>query len=164
MSESLFDLVGEYKELYAMLTESPDDEVVNDTLEGICGAIEVKSEGYVAILNRLDMEIDACRKQKEMWSEKLSVRENAVKRLKQRLADAMMMLGKDEIQAGDNTIKLQNNGGKLPLVFEEDKTVPESYMKIILEPDKEKIRKALESGEELDFAHIAPRGKHIKIK
>ena len=164
MSDSLFDLVGEYKELYAMLTESPNDEAVNDTLEGICGAIEVKSEGYVAILNRLDMEIDACRKQKEFWAEKLYIRENAVKRLKQRLADAMMMLGKDEIQAGDNTIKLQNNGGKLPLVFEEDKTVPESYMKVILEPDKEKIRQALESGEELDFAHIAPRGKHIKIK
>ena len=164
MSTGLFDLVGEYKELYALLTEEPDDETVNDTLEGVIGEIEVKSEGYVAILNRLDMEIDACKKQKELWSQKLSVRENAVKRLKQRLADAMIMLGKDEIQAGDNTIKLQNNGGKAPLIFAEDKKIPESYMKVILQPDNDRIREALENGEKLDFAHIGERGKHIKIK
>lgn len=162
--DSLFDLVGEYKTLYSLLTEEPDNETINDTLDGITGAIEVKSEGYVAILNRLDMEIDACKKQKDFWSEKLSVRENAVERLKQRLADAMMMMGKDEIQAGANTIKLQNNGGKLPLVFEEDKPIPESYMKVILEPDKEKIRQDLENGKELDFAHIGTRGKHIKVR
>ena len=166
MSESLFDLVGEYKELYAMLTDADeeDQQIVEDSLESVVGAIEAKGEGYIAILNRLDMEIDACRKQKDMWMQKLSIRENAVKRLKQRLADAMIQLGKNEIQAGDNTIKLQNNGGKAPLVFDEDKKIPQSYMKVILEPDKDKIRADLEKGEILDFAYIGDRGKHIKIK
>ena len=123
--ESLFSLVGEYKELYALLTDTDeqDQQIVEDTLEGVVGAIEVKSEGYICLLNRLDMEIDACRKQKEAWSQKLAIRENAVKRLKQRLADAMIQLGKEEIQAGDNTIKLQVNGGKAPLVFDENKDI-----------------------------------------
>lgn len=166
MSESLYSLVGEYKELYAMLidTDEEDEQIVNDSLESVIGAIEVKSQGYVAVLDRLDMEINACKKEKEAWTQKLAVRENAVKRLKQRMAEAMMQMGKDEIQAGNKVIKLKNNGGKKPLVLEENKEVPQSYMKVVLEPDKEKIRADLESGKKLDFAHIAERGKHIEVK
>lgn len=164
MADTLFDLVGEYKELYAMLTEEQDEQIIKDSLESVVGAIEVKSQGYVAILNRLDMEIDACRKQKEAWSKKLSVRMNAYKRLKQRLADAMIQLGKDEIPAGDNVIKLKNNGGEEPLMFVPEKEIPQSYMKVVLEPDKEKIRKAIEDGKTLDFAYLASRGKHVEIK
>ena len=160
----LFDLVGAYKELYTMMTEEPDDVAINNTLEAVIGEIEVKGSNYIAVINQIEMEKDACDKQIQEWTYRKTVRDNAIKRLKQRLADAMIQMGKEEIKAGDNTIKLQNNGGKAPLILEEDKDVPESYMKVILEPDKEKIRKALEDGEELEFAHIAPRGKHIRIK
>ena len=38
----LFNLVGEYKEVYDMLTDPEvDEEVVEDTLEGIMGEIEL---------------------------------------------------------------------------------------------------------------------------
>ena len=161
---ALFDLVGEYKELYAMLTEDADDEVIRDTLEGVAGEIEVKSEGYVAIINRLDMEIDACKKQRDMWVHNLKVRENAMNRLKTRLSEAMVQLGKDEIKAGANTIKLTNNGGQLPIMYTAD--VPKEYIKttIVEEKDTEKIRKALNEGKNLDFAKFGERGKHIRIK
>ncbi len=164
MGESLFTLAGEFNDVYEIFKEDPESDVARDTLEGLMGAIESKAEGYVAILNRMDMEYEACKKQKEFWDNKVSVYENGIKRLKDRAAQAMMMMGKDELKAGDYTIKLQGNGGKAPLVLEEDKEVPESYMKVILEPDKQKIREALEAGKKLDFAHIAERGKHIKIK
>ena len=66
---SLFDLAGEYKELYAMLTEAEEDEqqTVEDTLEAVIGEIEVKAEGYVCLLNRLDMELSACKKHRDEW-------------------------------------------------------------------------------------------------
>lgn len=161
---ALFDLVGEYKELYAMLTEDADDEVIQDTLEGVAGEIEVKSEGYVAIINRLDMEIDACKKQRDMWVHNLKVRENAMNRLKTRLSEAMVQLGKDEIKAGANTIKLTNNGGQLPIMYTAD--VPKEYIKttIVEEKDTEKIRQALNEGKDLGFAKFGERGKHIRIK
>ena len=168
MSEntSLFELAGEYKELYALLTDTDGEEqqTVEDTLEAVMGEIEIKAEGYVCLLNRLDMELSACKKHRDEWARAYKVRENAIKRLKQRAADAMMQMGKDELSAGDNKIMLKSNGGVAPLVLEENKEIPQSYMKVILEPDKDKIRKALEKGEELEFAHIAPRGKHVEIK
>ena len=160
---ALFDLVGEYKELYAMLTEEPDDETINDTLEGVIGEIEAKGEGYVAVLNRLDMELEACKKQKEEWEYRYKVRKNAIERLKNRLSDAMLMMGKDQIQAGANVIKLRKNGGKLPLIYSGD--TPKEYLKttITFENDNEKIRKALDDGKELDFVKYGERGSHVKI-
>lgn len=160
---ALFDLVGEYKELYAMLTEEPDDETINDTLEGVIGEIEAKGEGYVAVLNRLDMELEACKKQKEEWEYRYKVRKNAIERLKNRLSDAMLMMGKDQIQAGANVIKLRKNGGKLPLIYCGD--TPKEYLKttITFENDNEKIRKALDEGKELDFVKYGERGSHVKI-
>ena len=164
--DNLFDLVGEFKEIYALLTDSEgeEQEVWEDTLDAKMGEIEVKGAGYVAILNRLDMEIDACRKQKDFWTHNLSVRENAVKRLKSKLAEAMIMLGKKEINAGDCKIKLQKNGGQLPIVYNGD--VPAEYLKtkIIQEKDADKIRQALNDGKELDFATFGERGSHITIK
>lgn len=166
MSESLFDLTGQYKELYALLTEADEDEreVVEDTIEGILGAIEVKSEGYVGLIDRLDMEMNACKKHRDEWARGYTVRENAIKRLKQRLTETMIQMDKTEIKAGDSTIMLKNNGGKAPVVMDESKEVPQSYMRVILQPDKDKIRGDLEKGKKLDFAHIGERGKHVEIK
>lgn len=168
MSEntSLFDLVGEYKELYALLTDTDDEdrEVVETTLESVQFEIDKKAEGYLTIIEKLDMELAAAEKQKEFWTKVVNARKNGKQWMFQHLTDAMMMLGKNEIQAGGKKFKLVNNGGKLPLVLEENKEIPQSYMKVILEPDKEKIRADLEKGEKLDFAHIGQRGKHISIK
>lgn len=166
MSESLFDLVGEYKELYAMLTDASEEEeeIVEDTLEAVKGEIEVKASGYLAIMNQLDMEIEACKKQKAEWDARLKVRENGKKRLKQHLLDGMLMLGKNELKAGDVTIKVANAGGVLPIVYDEDKTVPEKFTKVIIETDGKLVRQALDRGEELDFAHFGERGKVLKIK
>ena len=162
MSESLFQLTGEYRELYAMLTEDGDNEVVKDTLEGVLGAIEKKGEGYVAILNQLEMEEDACKKQAEMWTHRAKVRKNAVANLKMNLVRAMEAMGLEEIQAGDTKIKLRNNGGQLPLIINGD--VPAEYLKtkIIEEKDTEKIRKALDAGKKLDFATYGERGKNVR--
>lgn len=176
--DSLFALTAQYNELYDMLTdESVDEEVVVDTLDAILGEIEVKSEGYVAVINRLDMELDACEKQKKMWEQRYNTRKNAIDRLKKALVNAMMQMDKTEIKAGDNTIKLVNNGGVAPLKYKvgdlilsskevKIEDIPKEYRKTVVTEtvDGEKVRKALESGEKLDFAYIGERGKSIRIK
>jgi hypothetical protein len=163
---ALFDLVGEYKELYAMLTDTDegDEEIVETSLESVQFEIDKKAEGYLSVIEKLDMELAAAEKQKEFWTKVVSTRKNGKQWMLQHLTDAMIMMGVDEIQAGAKKFKLVNNGGKLPLVLEENKEIPQSYMKVILEPDKEKIRCDLENGKELEFAHIGQRGKHISIR
>jgi hypothetical protein len=43
--------------------------------------------------------------------------------------------------------------------------VPDEYTRqeITVKPDMDKIRKALAYGQELPFAHLEGRGKHLKI-
>lgn len=165
MSDTLFDLTGEYLQALDVLTDPEiDEQVVSDTLEGLLGAIEVKSEGYIAVLNRLDMELTACRKHEQEWKARKQIRENAIKRLKKALTDTMVAIDKTEIAAGDVKIKLVNNGGLLPLIVDEDAEIPDRFKKIIYETDNSLIRKALDNGEDLPFARYGERGKGIRIK
>lgn len=165
---SLFALTGEYNQLYDMMTETEepvDEEVIKDTMDAIMGEIEVKSEGYIAVMNRLDMEIQACKSQKEAWAKKQKVRENMAERLKERLIIAMTNLGKDEITAGDVTIKLQPNS-VAPVIIDNEDAVPKEYKKVTVEEkiDKTKIGNALKSGKKFDWAHFGEKGNHIRIK
>lgn len=161
----LFNVVGQYKEVYDMLTDPEvDEEVVNDTLEGLSGEIEVHAAGLIPILERMDMEIETCKKHKDEWANAEKIRKNRKARLTDMIKNAMSLIEKTEIQAGDVTFKLQNAGGKLPLIVDENATVPERFTKITIENDNELIRKALESGEKLNFARFGERSKTLKIK
>lgn len=161
----LFSLVGEYRDMYDKLTDPEmDEESVKGMLDLICADIEVKAEGLVAIKDRLEMELDACEKQEKLWAERKRVRKNSLERLKSTMIAVLDGIGKNDIQAGDVKIHVQNAGGKLPLIVDENATVPERFTKLTIETDNELIRKALEDGEELDFARFGNRSRTIRFK
>ena len=163
--KELFNVVGQYHEVYEMLTDPEvDEQVVNDTLDGLMGEIEVHAAGLIPVLDRIDMEIETCKKHKDEWAAAEKIRKNRKARLTDLIKNTMSSIGKTEINAGDVTFKLQNAGGKLPLVIDENATVPERFTKITIENDNELIRKALEDGESLDFARFGERSKVLKIK
>lgn len=160
---TLFNIVGEFEELYSLATqEELDEQLFNDTLEALTGELEVKGAGYVAVIQQLDMEAKKAKEIAEAFKMKADARINAIGRMKDALKVAMTRIGTDKIDAGDYTIKLQKNGGKQPMLITDE--VPNDYLKVIYEPDKDKIRQALEDGAELSFAHFEERGKHIAIK
>lgn len=162
MSNTLFEIVGEFQQLYEIATDGTDPQLFDDTLEALTGDLEAKSAGYVAVMEQLKMEADKAEEIVKRYQAAKIARENAIKRMKERLLIAMDALGKKELPAGDFTIKIQKNGGKQPLTITGD--VPESFSKVIVEPDNEKIREALANGEELGFAHLEERGRHVVIK
>ena len=160
---SLFDIVNEFKDLYEIATSDPDSQIFEDTLEALTGDLEAKSANYVAVIQQLEMEANKAEELEKHFKEQKEMRDNAVKRMKARLLYAMTELDKKEIAAGNFTIKIKNNGGKLKMNLREEE-VPDNYRMVVLQPDKDKIRKALEGGATLSFAELEPRGKHIVIK
>ena len=160
---TLFELVSDMQELYEMATDPEcDPQALADTIEGILGMIEAKAGGYCNVIKTLEMEQKQAKELSQAFADKAKVRENNIKRMKEMLLYAMDRLGKTEMEAGDFTFKVQKNGGQQPLKI--DGEVPDNYKKVIYEDDKELIRKALNDGEELEFAHLEPRGRHIVIK
>ena len=110
------------------------------------------------------MEIEACKKHKEEWAQAEKVRKNRRDRLWNMVKDAIVALGKDDLEAGDVTLHIQNAGGQLPLIVDDNATVPERFTKLTIENDNKLIREALDKGEKLDFARFGERSKVMKIK
>lgn len=163
---SLFNIVGEFNDLYAMATseEEQAEQVFIDTLDSLKGELSEKAEGYVAVMNRLEMEEQKSDEIVKRYTAIRNARRNAIQRMKDACMWACNELGVTEIDAGDMTIKVKNNGGQLPLIIEEGKEVPQNLCKVTIEPDKTLIREYLKDHPECEFAHIGERGKHIEVK
>lgn len=167
--DSLFNIVGEYQQLYDMLTECTDnadiEQVIADTIEAKQGELEVKAAGYVAVIKQMEMEKKACDELEYEWHCKKVIRENAIKRLKEALKDALVATHNEKgIKAGDYTLKVQNNGGVPPIVYTDEEKIPQNLMRIKYEKDAGLIREYLEQHPECEWAYIGKRGTHLAIK
>lgn len=160
---SLFDIVGEFQQLYdlAVSEEEQSEQVFIDTLDSLKGELEAKSSGYIAVINKLEMEEQKADEVAKRYTAIKKSRHNAIKRMKDTLLYAMDELGLDQMPAGDFTIKIKNNGGLQPLII--DGEVPDNMTKVTVEPDNDKIRAYLKENE-CDWAHLDPRGRHVEVK
>lgn len=162
---TLYDIVGEYQELYSLLSDpEADQQTVLDTIEGLKGELEVKAEGYVKVIRQLTAEAQALDAEADFFKQKATVRKNNVKRMKEALCAAMIATGHDDkvgLTAGQYTLKVQNNGGVAPLKITGD--VPDNMMKVWTEPDHDRIREYLKD-HDAEWAHIEERGRHLTIK
>ena len=163
---SLFDIVGEFEQLYEMATsdEEQAEQVFIDTHDSLKGELTEKASGYVAVMNRLQMEQDKADEIVKRYTAIKNARKNAIARMKDACMWACENLGVTEIDAGDMTIQVKNNGGQLPIIIEEGKEVPQNLCKVTIEPDKSLIREYLKDHPDCEFARIGERGKHIEVK
>lgn len=169
MGETLFDLTGQMLELKNMLCECADDteleQIINDSIESVEGALEVKAEGYVKVIQQMEMEQERCDQLACEWQMKSSIRKNAIKRMKDKLTQALIAIDKaDGIKAGDYTLKVVKNGGQAPIVYTDESAIPQSLMRIKYEKDAKLIREYLTEHPETTWAHIGERGVHLGIK
>ena len=167
MTDTLMELSGEYLQLFNMLMNTdPDDEerqIIEDSLESIMGALEVKADGYVAVIDKLNSEAAVRKQMADKLAKAAKVLENHASRMKDRLKYCMESMGKTELKSRYFTFKIVNNGGKQTLKIKEGADIPQMFTKVIVEPDRELIRKAIEEGQELDFAYLEERGTHLRI-
>ena len=164
--ETMYSLTQDYKELLNLAGSMDEDELqtFNDTLEAILGEIEVKADGYAVVLAEIEGRINTVNREIGRLEAIESALSNTRRRMIDRLKTAMEEIGTKEIKTDLHRFKIVGNGGKQPMDIDEG-CVPEEYIKkeVKMSPDKDKIRKALESGERLTFAHLEDRGTRLKI-
>jgi hypothetical protein len=160
----MYSLTQDYKELLNLAgSADPEEiEIFNDTLEAVLGQIEVKADGYAAVMteikgraNTVSAEINRLK----AIEDRLNF---TIKRMEDRLKAAMEEIGTKDIKTDLHRFRIVGNGGKQKMIIDE-RCVPDGYKEEIKVPNKEKIRKALESGELLSFAYLEDRGTHLKI-
>ena len=160
---TMFDLRGQFLELLDMsMDPEADQEILQDTMDALAGEIEVKADDYAAVMRSLDNRIKMYKAEAKRLKDAADYMQANYDRMKQTIKETMEIMEVDELDGAYNHFKIVKNGGIQPLKITGD--VPESYTKITIAPDNEKIRKALEAGEKLDFAYLEERGTHLSIK
>ena len=160
---NIYQLANNYETVLNMLyNEEIDEQMIFDTLESIDGEIEDKADNYAKIIKELESKQKARKEEAKRLTDSAKVFENRVKALKNNLFNAMKETGKTKFATNLFSFNIAKNGGKQALTIDGD--VPEEYTKTIIENDTDKIRKALENGENLSFAHLEPRGESLRIK
>ena len=87
--------------------------------------------------------------------------------LKKNVMETMGRMDKRTVKGDRFTWTIAKNGGQRPLIFApffDVLEIPEKYQSWDVKPDKEKIREALENGEELDFVLLGDRGESLRLK
>lgn len=96
--------------------------------------------------------------------------ENRIARIKEFclkvLQENQLQGGKTKLEGRTGVIRMQKNGGKVPLEIFDETALPTEYtpMVITYPPDTEAIRKALEAGTHVPGAKLLARGVHCRIE
>ena len=174
MEQTLMSLVGEHSQVMAMIDDPEvDQQTVLDTLDSIEGAIEVKADGYAAVLRGIKYEREGLNGKRQYLQKLLDEIDRRDVNLKNheeammdRLMAAMIATGKDEtgIKTDEFEFKIVGTGGIAKLEVDEDK-MPEGFTKVVqkITPDNKKIREYLKD-HECDWAWLLPNKKKLEIK
>ena len=162
--DTLYSLTDDLRQLIdlAPSIDPEDAQCFLDTLEGVLGARDDKLDGYAAVIDTLKSQVELLDHEEVRIANRKHAVENRIKLMKQRMLESMQTTNQTKIQTDLHTFAIQKNGGKAPLTI--TGTVPDDYIKMEPKTDTEKIRTALENGEQLDWAHLEERGVHLAIR
>lgn len=168
---NLFEISGRFAEIQKQLdfdNESMTDTEYRDALVESFGKIEgelnEKVDAYCAIIQQKEA-VGKARAEEATRIWNLSSTDfSSAKRMREAMMLVLNTLGKTKLETVLHKVSICGNGGKQPLVVEDDTNIPAEWTKVRYEIDRDKIRTALESGEVLDFAVLRPRGSHLSIK
>lgn len=163
--DTLYSLSDEYVQLMdlAISTDPEDEQAFADTLEGLTAVINTKMDDYAVVMTHLKGRSDLIQTEIDRLKAMQQTIDNHEKRMKAALLSVMTeKLNQRKITTDFHTFTVCKNGGKQPMEITGD--VPDNYKRVVYETDTEKIRKELEAGATLPFAHLEERGEHLRIK
>ena len=100
---NLFELKDSYQQVYDLIVEQEDEQILKDTLESINDAIEEKADGYVAVIKSLESDNNAIDEEIKRLKQRKNSNQNGVKRLKESLQEVMEQTGKEKFKTSLNS-------------------------------------------------------------
>jgi Siphovirus Gp157 len=163
----------ELDEQLEQLAESPleQDRAIDNWLAQLEGTIAERNEkldNYAGLIAEISHRAEIRKAEAKRLSDRADIDENKAKALRSHLQKFFEAHNLKKVDSKRYTLTLVKNGGKLPVLYDSQniEDYPEAYRKTVTttSPDREAIRKALESGQSLDFARLGDRGQSMRIK
>lgn len=150
---NLFDLSTDYQQLYDLIAEQEDEQILKDTLASINDAIEDKADGYVAVIKTLEGDNKAIDEEIKRLRQRKTSNQNGVKRLKESLQEVMEQTGKEKFKTALNTYSIANNPPSIEVVNES--LIPKSYwVEQAPKLNKREILSDIKNGVEIKGAEV----------
>lgn len=165
---TLYEITGEAAALQAAFDEAETPEEMEQALasyDGVMTDLDQKAEGYAKLIQNWRAEAKALRDEERRLAARRRARENGIERLTECMKSSMDFLGIRSLSAGIFKLSIAKNGGKSPVVIDDENAIPDEYFEITRTVNKDKLREAMEvDGEIIDGAHIGERGESLRIR
>lgn len=171
MSQTLIDISADMQALDDLLAEVGGDvtdpkvaSIVDAWFEELDHSLSAKVDNYAALISSMRARADVRRAEAERLARRAQVDEASADWLAARLLAALDARGMKKIETDRYAVSVVGNGGKAPLLL--DAEIPAEWTKTVtkVEPDRERIRLAIESGQAVPFARLGERGKRLAIR
>lgn len=145
--------------------DSPEaQQALDEHLAGLDEALDQKCEDYAAVIMSLQARSDARAAEAKRIRELANADATVAQRLKERLKQAMEATGRVRIDTTRFRLTVANNGGKQPMLIEDQSAIPTEFIVQVPEVDKDAVRAALEAGRAVPGCTLVPRGTSLRIK
>lgn len=143
----------ELTELYTNLLDLDlEDEQVQEALEDIDEKIEVKADNIAKLIKGLEGQKDICKAEEERIYKRRKSIENRIENLKEYLKTTMIATDKRKFKTDLFSFNIQKNRASIKILDEEK--VPEEYVEYDRKVLKDKLKKAIAEGLEVDYAEL----------
>ncbi|MDN6838119.1 MAG: siphovirus Gp157 family protein [Staphylococcus equorum] len=150
---TLFNLTDNYKQVYDLIVEQGDEQLLNDTLESINDALEDKADGYVSVVKSLESDNKAIDEEIKRLQQRKTTNKNGIDRLKESLKVSMEATGKTKFKTVLNSYNIQNNPPSLNVI--EEKHIPSDFwLSQAPKLDKKALLKHIKENDDVDGVEI----------
>lgn len=150
---TLFNLTDNYKQVYDLIAEQGDEQLLNDTLESINDALEDKADGYVSVIKSLESDNKAIDEEIKRLQQRKTTNKNGIDRLKESLKESMEATGKTKFKTALNSYNIQNNPPSLNVI--EEKHIPSDFwLSQAPKLDKKALLKHIKENDDIDGVEI----------
>ena len=141
----LYELAGQYNQLWDMVNDETDLEVLQDTMEGIEGEITDKAESIAKLMKSIEADENGIKAEEERLYARRTALKNRRESIKAYLESQLIGAGIDKVKGTMFTVSIQNNPPSVNI--QNDATVPDKYY--VPQPpklDKKSLLDDLKSG------------------
>ncbi|OIS57396.1 siphovirus Gp157 family protein [Staphylococcus equorum] len=150
---TLFNLTDNYKQVYDLIAEQGDEQLLKDTLESINDALEDKADGYVSVVKSLESDNKAIDDEIKRLQQRKTTNKNGIDRLKESLKASMEATGKTKFKTALNSYNIQNNPPSLNVI--EEKNIPSDFwLSQAPKLDKKALLKHIKENNDVDGVEI----------
>lgn len=167
---SLYAITTELQSILDLLDSGAPDEATAAAIveheAALREALATKAESYAGLVRSLEARAAARQTEAERMDALADADRRLATRLTRALHDAMQATGTSKLETERFRLSVRSNGGKIPLVIEDETALPPVYRVPVYTErvDKDAVREVLERGESVPGARLGERGTRLEIR